>query len=211
MAKVNPRVKANVNWKLDVAYHRRKGKGDVEGEDGRSFSKTLPAIRNGTYRTNSEMNFVEEAQRCLTESVTCMSVISVSLGKNPADSAAKSYIQCRQGIHFYAWAIAQEESRQGSETYNQFNTRGSRAEEPDFGIPDGWGIFQSDPSGDGMETTTELTHTTPVEYSTQRTRKGNGGSSFRIRKTMSTKSSMRSTKALPEAREKHGQRSSMFL
>jgi hypothetical protein len=79
-------------------------------------------------------------------------------GKNPLDLMAKNYIQSVQGVHRYAWAIAQHESRQGTRVYNQFNAGGSRKELPNYGWPDGWGIFQIDRFREGKSTTTKETY-----------------------------------------------------
>jgi hypothetical protein len=82
-------------------------------------------------------------------------------GKNPLDTTAKSYIQSLEGIYWYAWAIAQHESRQtisgADRVYNQFNAGGSQAELPNYSADgyDGWGIFQRDDTGGGIYVTTE--------------------------------------------------------
>lgn len=66
------------------------------------------------------------------------------LSKNAADPVTREYIKSRSGEFWYAWAIAQHESRQWKDVYNQFNVRGKALEEPNFGPPDGWGVFQID-------------------------------------------------------------------
>lgn len=66
------------------------------------------------------------------------------LSKNAAAPVTREYIKSRSGEFWYAWAIAQHESRQWKEVYNQFNERGKALEEPNFGPPDGWGVFQID-------------------------------------------------------------------
>lgn len=75
--------------------------------------------------------------------------------RNPRDESAKAYIKKTQGEEFwFAWAISQHESRQNRRVFNQFNSGGSIAYEPNFGPPDGWGIFQID-SARGAEVTTD--------------------------------------------------------
>jgi hypothetical protein len=71
-------------------------------------------------------------------------------GLNPLDATAKSFITtglaggANSDVFQFAWAQVQEESRQGSHVYNQFNPSGSTAELPNYGAPDGWGIAQLD-------------------------------------------------------------------
>ncbi len=74
--------------------------------------------------------------------------------KNPRDDSAKAYIKNRQDEFWFAWAIAQHESRQNRLVFNQFNNKGNVAHEPNFGPPDGWGMFQID-SARGEEVTTD--------------------------------------------------------
>lgn len=76
------------------------------------------------------------------------------LCKNPGDQASREYIKSRSGEFWFAWAISQHESRQWKEVYNQFNERGNVREEPNFGPPDGWGIFQID-SARGQKVSTK--------------------------------------------------------
>ncbi len=45
-------------------------------------------------------------------------------GKNPKDADAKSYIEGSEGTYRFAWAMAQQESRQGNRVHNQFNSGG---------------------------------------------------------------------------------------
>jgi len=73
---------------------------------------------------------------------------------NPGDEGVRNYIEQKSGRFWFAWAIAQHESRQGRKAYNQFNSGGRVANEPNFGPPDGWGLFQID-SARGMEVKTE--------------------------------------------------------
>lgn len=73
------------------------------------------------------------------------------LGANPDPDRAEEYIIKNQGIFWYAFAIAKEESLEPrtGHTYNQFNTIGRYANEPNFGYPGGWGMFQRDSAGGG--------------------------------------------------------------
>jgi len=79
-------------------------------------------------------------------------------GENPDDSIAKDYIVANQGQFWYAWAIGQHESRQGSYIYNQFNSAAYPSIEhlPNFGAPDGWGIMQLDSTRGSAITTDEV-------------------------------------------------------
>jgi hypothetical protein len=86
-------------------------------------------------------------------------------GRNPMDANAKQYIQNNEGAYYYAWAIAQHESRQpiGGKwyyIYNQFAlvNGGSWGDQgqPSYAKSegDGWGIFQRDATGGGIPVTT---------------------------------------------------------
>lgn len=81
-------------------------------------------------------------------------------GKNPNDDRCKRFIKSVQGRHWYAWAVAKHESRWGNEVYNQFAPRDGiygKKGEP-FYTPlegNGWGLFQRDPTGGGLPTTTQ--------------------------------------------------------
>ncbi|MBX7157113.1 MAG: hypothetical protein K1X66_01820 [Verrucomicrobiae bacterium] len=81
-------------------------------------------------------------------------------GKNPKDAEAKGHIVSKQGIHKYAWAIAQHESHgtTSDHVYNQFNANDPPKEQPNLGPPDGWGIFQIDRSSEDGFTTTKETY-----------------------------------------------------
>lgn len=82
-------------------------------------------------------------------------------GRNPMDANAKTYIQNNEGNYYYAWAIAQHESRTPSnKIYNQFATANGSSW-GDLGQPfysplegNGWGMFQRDPTGGGIAVTT---------------------------------------------------------
>jgi len=79
------------------------------------------------------------------------------LCQNPGDEASRNYIKSRSGEFWFAWAISQHESRQWRLVYNQFNERGSRVkDEPNYGPPDGWGIFQIDSARGKAVTTREV-------------------------------------------------------
>jgi len=92
-------------------------------------------------------------------------------GKNPTPSAAYNYIQEEPqggplGNLYYAWGIAKHESAQDPNTYCQFNAN-SPAEEPNYGYPDGWGIFQRDDGGITTPTEGSIYVTTDQVYSWQ--------------------------------------------
>ncbi len=67
-------------------------------------------------------------------------------GKNPPDSVAKQRIQAESDSHWYAWAVARHESRQGLYVYNQFNSpqTPTLGGSPNWKSPDGWGMMQVD-------------------------------------------------------------------
>ncbi len=77
-------------------------------------------------------------------------------GKNPTQAQVRAFIEKNAGIHWYAWAIAQHESRQHYNVFNQFNTQmyATLTGIPNHGAPDGWGIMQLD-SKRGSEITTD--------------------------------------------------------
>ncbi len=77
-------------------------------------------------------------------------------GKNPTAAQVRKYIKDNCGTHWYAWAIAQHESRQHFNVFNQFNTEiyVKISGTPNHGAPDGWGIMQVD-SKRGSEITTD--------------------------------------------------------
>lgn len=75
------------------------------------------------------------------------------LSRNPSDSAAKKIIAQERGKYWFAEAISMHESRQGRKVFNQFNTLGRVVNQPNFGAPDAWGLFQID-SARGKEVTT---------------------------------------------------------
>ncbi len=68
-------------------------------------------------------------------------------GGNPEDANARAFIQALPGAPWYAYGVARHESRQGADVYNQFNTRSAGPQlyaMPNWGAPDGWGVFQTD-------------------------------------------------------------------
>ncbi len=76
--------------------------------------------------------------------------------QNPPDTAAVQYVKSRQGRFWFAWGIAQHESRQGRRVFNQYNEGGRVANEPNFGPPDGWGLFQIDSARGARVSTAEV-------------------------------------------------------
>ncbi|MEM7013084.1 MAG: hypothetical protein AAF585_16550, partial [Verrucomicrobiota bacterium] len=76
-------------------------------------------------------------------------------GQNPINEPLRKKIDRMAGEkHWYAWAVGQHESRQNKLIFNQFNNGGKFAGEPNYGRPDGWGVFHLD-SARGEEVTTE--------------------------------------------------------
>ena len=69
-------------------------------------------------------------------------------GKNPQDADVVSYLEShlRQSFQRTGFPILRHETRQGRFVFNQFNARGRKAEIPNLGAPDGWGISQIDRS-----------------------------------------------------------------
>ncbi|RFC47173.1 MAG: hypothetical protein DVB23_001245 [Verrucomicrobia bacterium] len=118
------------DWKAFVAYHDRYFGGDAQ----LSVRVTLP---DGKLAFESSRKF----------RILC---------QNPPDQATVQYIKSRQGRFWYAWAIAQHESRQWKRVFNQFNEGGRVPHEPNFGAPDGWGMFQIDSARGAKVTTAEV-------------------------------------------------------
>lgn len=73
-------------------------------------------------------------------------------GKNPDPAVAKNYITANEGIHWYAWAIAQKQSRVGKTVYNQFTAKGL----PTFVAPGGWGMYKIEPLGKSTPVSTDV-------------------------------------------------------
>ena len=88
-------------------------------------------------------------------------------GKNPTPTEAHNYIQAEPGgttTYYYAWGVAKHESAQ--DTYNaiycQFNAGGPTLALPNYGYPNGWGIFQRDDTGGGIPVTTDQVYSWKV-------------------------------------------------
>lgn len=76
-------------------------------------------------------------------------------GRNPINEPLRKKIDRMAGEkYWFAWAVGQHESRQNKLIFNQFNNSGKFEGEPNYGRPDGWGVFQLD-SARGYEVTTE--------------------------------------------------------
>jgi len=80
-------------------------------------------------------------------------------GRNPLPNTAHNYIQAEPfavSTLYYAWGIAKHESAQDkyNAIYCQFNAGGSTMAFPNYGYPNGWGIFQRDDTGGGIPVTT---------------------------------------------------------
>lgn len=152
--------KLTVKWQFQNSYARRKGiddrwfpsveegwreipgseAWDLHGEFGDEFFGGEGWLR---YRVaDAEGEIVNEGDRKF-----------LILSKNPSDSAALKIIRQERGKYWFAEAISKHESRQGRKVFNQFNTLGRVVNQPNFGAPDAWGLFQID-SARGEEVST---------------------------------------------------------
>lgn len=154
-----PRLKARlvetsgaVRWKFVSTYERRDNE-DNQAIPRNGFTR-LPGDTTWRIDLNTRGFFGGDAAIAAQEGGEQRAIVFKLLGRNPADSVARKYIQSRPGAPWFAWAIAQHESRQGARVYNQFNTTQELTFEPNFGAPDGWGMFQLD-SARGTPITTE--------------------------------------------------------
>ncbi|MFT5469318.1 MAG: hypothetical protein ACI8UO_004437 [Verrucomicrobiales bacterium] len=149
-----------VSWQFENAYIRRKGLDDrrfpsgdedwrevpgdkawdLHGEFGKEFFGGDGQLR---YRvTDADGKKIHEGERAFG-----------IRSKNPSDSAALKIIRQERGKYWFAEAVSQHESRQGRQVFNQFNTLGRVVNQPNFGAPDAWGLFQID-SARGEEVST---------------------------------------------------------
>lgn len=151
----------SIDWKLEIKSERtERGTKDDKNYPASGY-KTLPG--NQAWDIGAEFGQDFNGGKCkLFYKINGNSeqIVEFSIrGKNPMDDDAKTYIQGVQGSHWYAWAIAEHESRQTKvatdRVFNQFNTDGGSKEKPNFGAPDGWGMFQRDPSHGGVQPTTK--------------------------------------------------------
>ena len=87
-------------------------------------------------------------------------------GKNPTPTEAHNYIQAEPfaSTLYYAWGVAKHESAQDQyhAIYCQFNAGGSTVALPNYGYPNGWGIFQRDDTGGGIAVTTDQVYSWKV-------------------------------------------------
>jgi hypothetical protein len=160
VARVDPPTNKQVKWSLDVDYSRRRKAGKNP-----HFEKTLAGDKD--WDLSEEFKKIEldkivgsffGGDAVLTCKVADQSEQKITFsikGKNPKDAVVKAFIEQQQGIHFYAWAIAQHESRDPNDKiYNQFNTYYPPLEEP-LATGNGWGVFQRDPKHKGFEVTSD--------------------------------------------------------
>lgn len=163
-----------VDWKLESRYPRRDGRDNTDVpktgvaiKAGDEFWDIYQAIQDGTvpkfFGGDWTVRFTIHAGSSTTNSEIKFKV----LGENPDDAQCKAHITASQGIIWYAWAIAKHESADSAGFYNQFangksdgtaGAHGAKGEpfySPDEG--DGWGLFQRDGTGGGIDTTTEET------------------------------------------------------
>lgn len=151
-----------VNWQFKSAYRRRRPEDDMQfPAKGRLVLPATDAWRIfGSYYGNffgGDASVSFEVNDPDGDRVYTGKRDFRILCENPVDDASRNYIKSRSGEFWFAWAISQHESRQWKLVYNQFNERGSRVvDEPNFGPPDGWGIFQIDSARGQAVTTREV-------------------------------------------------------
>ena len=139
-----------VHWKLQNSYGRRRPFDDLQIPSdgwrklsGDSAWKAFGAYHEQFFGGNAKLS-------CKVEETSSKEIVYQSsrqfkiLSKNPSDEGAKAYIERTRGKFWFAEAIARHESRQGRRIYNQFNSFGRVEDEPNYGPPDGWGLFQID-------------------------------------------------------------------
>jgi hypothetical protein len=145
-------VAGTVRLKFLSTYERRENK-DNQAIPSKGFAR-LPGDVTWRIDLGDRGFFGGDAGIVAQSGGEQREIVFKVLGRNPSDSAARKYIDSRKSSPWFAWAIAQHESRQGARVYNQFNTTQEFTFEPNFGPPDGWGMFQLD-SARGKPITTE--------------------------------------------------------
>lgn len=153
----------SVQWLLQSQYRRRIGHDDVQIPDdgwlklpGNQAWKIYDAFEDkwGHFGGEAKLSYrvVNEEDELIYSGVRVFAI----RGRNPSDDGVKQFVEQKRGKYWYAWAVAQHESRQGNRVFNQFNSYGRVANEPNYGPPDGWGLYQID-SARGAEVTTNET------------------------------------------------------
>jgi len=149
-----------VQWLLQSKYRRRIGEDDIQlPEDGwlsiagdkswmlyRAFEED---VRHFGGEAKLSYRVLNEDEELIHSGIQTFAI----RGRNPSDTGVKQFVEQKRGKYWYAWPIAQHESRQGNKVFNQFNSYGNVANEPNYGPPDGWGLYQID-SARGMDVTT---------------------------------------------------------
>jgi len=150
-----------VQWRLESIYPRRGDldhvvfpeEGRIElpgGEDWVAYATFHGRYFGGNAQLSTRVT--DANGKVAFEAVRKFRILC----KNPPDSVTVDFIKSRQGRFWYAWAIAQHESRQWKQVFNQFNEGGRVPNEPNFGAPDGWGVFQIDSSRGATVSTAEV-------------------------------------------------------
>lgn len=138
-----------VHWQFQNRYERRKGLDDrkMPAEGWRE----LPGEKSWDlgeefgdefFGGESRLSFrVADAKgETLHEGSREFTILS----RNPSDSTARKIIARERGPFWFAEAVSRHESRQGQKVFNQFNTLGRVVNQPNYGAPDAWGLFQID-------------------------------------------------------------------
>jgi hypothetical protein len=150
-----------VQWRLVSRYPRRGNQDDVEFPaegwielPGDQAWKAFATYHGKYFGGDAQISckVTDPGGKPVFESTRRFRILC----QNPLDSNTVQYIKSRQGRFWYAWAIAQHESRQWKQVFNQFNEGGRVANEPNFGAPDGWGLFQIDSARGAKVSTAEV-------------------------------------------------------
>jgi len=150
-----------IQWMLESRYPRRgdldhvrfPGEGWLElpgDQDWKVFASYHGRYFGGNAQISARV--LEPGGKLVFEATRSFRILC----QNPPDATTVQYIKSRQGRFWYAWAIAQHESRQWKQVFNQFNSGGRVPNEPNYGAPDGWGIFQIDSSRGATVSTAEV-------------------------------------------------------
>ncbi len=150
-----------VEWRLESRYPRRGNLDHVKFPEegwlelpGDQEWKAFATYHGRYFGGNAELSIRvnEPGGKPVYEATRDFRILC----QNPPDTTTVGYIKSRQGRFWFAWAIAQHESRQWKRVFNQFNEGGRVPNEPNFGAPDGWGIFQIDSARGATVSTAEV-------------------------------------------------------
>jgi hypothetical protein len=150
-----------IQWRLESIYPRRgeqdhvifPAEGRIElpgGQDWIAYATFHGRYFGGNAQISTRV--LDSAGKVAFEATRKFRILC----RNPPDAATVEFIKRRQGRFWYAWAIAQHESRQWKQVFNQFNEGGRVPNEPNFGAPDGWGVFQIDSARGAKVSTDEV-------------------------------------------------------